>query len=354
MSQFLNNIQPQQPQSQPQIQPQTQSVYDNPIFSPTKEDVIQDLNIPINVLEKPNFESTIQTGQVGEKVVSYMESKAKYIDIMLLEPGQHFDGLAWCLNSVVVANKMDFRTFDITMTLIDIKGRQFTAKKWGITKSEVLKDTPVYISGAVMYFNDSTTKRFRIDEYTHYNVSLPRSLFLKSIDKLESEKELFFSNLNKLSELNTPAPIKAFLNSILITYHYGDNLKTSTYKSMIGTKLGCKFSVVNKAINMIESLTELNEKDSEFKMTTIIMLFMYIINLQMTQELYQDENTLASSMTLNLMRNDFSFDEKSASILSKCFLFMSNRYNRYNIEAEPEAYFLQSILNTIDNALRVQ
>ena len=309
-------------------------------------------NTSFNISSTPIFAESIEPGEVGENIFTYMKSKSNILKITDLQQGEFFSGLVYCTRLFCSSNVNEINKYDITMTLIDGDGIQFTGKKWGADQKMDNIETPVYIEGTTISYGDNVI-RYRIDTIKRYTTGVPKSLFIKEIDNLRQEKEKL---LGYVSEVETPC-LKVLLNDLLSKQNYIETLLTTTYTATVGTRLGAKILIANTAISIMDTMrqTLYSNLNRDIYISLVVLHMIDLAIKQSMMDSTQQTSIQMSTMIMSSMFNSgcFSVKGEEKEVIQKICNGMITFDKTKEVYTVPsECLILNNAIQTIERALR--
>lgn len=299
----------------------------------------------MSIKTTPTFADSITPGALGENIMSYMKEKANIIKLSSLSIGEYFSGIAYCTKTFYSANVNDPNTYDITFTLIDGEGVQFTAKKWGCDIQVEHINTPLYLEGTTISYTDNVV-RYRVDTFKRYMTEVPKSLFLREIDGLDEQVSTF---MQYVSEVETPC-LKVLLGSLLNKYKYLEVLKGVTYKPTVGTRLGAKILLSNTIIHTMNIYKE-NLKDELDKDIYITLTVLYMIDLTIKQDNSSTSPQISTSI-MNAMYNSGCFSTRNDKVQIVFDGLITTDRTKEIYTTPPECLLFNNLVQTFERTMR--
>ena len=262
----------------------------------------------------PNLKASIVGDDIDEEIWNELSGEVKVLKVSDLIPGEPFIGLVWVENSTATANIYDFSKYDIRISFIDGVGGSYRGVQWSRDEKIHIENTPVIITGvAVSNMNDSGIS-IKIKRMDYYDRSVPKGFFIKQLDNIDWLVQSIESKIGTGDQVLDNCISYLFYNLQIL-----NNMKLTTYKPRIGTKLGAKLLVMDTLLTQAQYLQTMYT-NVDMKLYKIL-LACYMCNLQQVD----DQNKTLTSQDIKV-----NFDKAILDLISQQLGTANNPvYNSY-------------------------
>lgn len=310
----------------------------------------------------PVFAQSVNVGEVGAGVMNEMTSKSDLLVIKNIVPGSFFKGIVYCIRTAISANIYETQKMDLSLTLIDGEGVQFSAKYWASEKNEKYTDTVLYVEGTTVqhdknhddipaYEGSQSTEtlnirdavRFRLTRITAYGVAVSKSLFIKEIPYIDTE----WTNVEQIVNKIANPVYSELVRNILYKEQVAVRFRLSPYKPTLGTALGMKMTLISMADIIISTLNNrFNHVNYDFAIT---LLLLHMANMQ----LLQDEEMQTASVSFQLLSLITSYVPTSVAGVSNMSTLVSGliQLQEPKVNGSYMVNFLRTCINTIEKSM---